>query len=85
MRASQRFHLNRLADKLVTPERFGGDFAFPPTREQRAEAWIRGRSRASQADLLSILSHPVMQTMDEIATPRERARRSPSNTSPTIP
>ncbi len=27
MKASQRFHLNRLADKLVTEQRFGTDFA----------------------------------------------------------
>lgn len=30
MKAEQRFHLNRLADKLVTPERFGGSIFMPP-------------------------------------------------------
>jgi hypothetical protein len=29
MKPSQRYNLNRLAEKLVTPERFSPPFAFP--------------------------------------------------------
>lgn len=55
MKSEQSFHLNRLAEKLVTPERFGGGtFAFPDwSMRMRVTATINGTDSPEFADAIA--------------------------------